>query len=60
MNDFYRGFEIERKSGIFQIIEAGRIVDDAASETAAYDRIDKILTDRRADDNAENARNYRR
>ena len=46
MNDIYRGFEVVRTNGLFQIKESGRLIDDAASETAAYDRIDKILRGR--------------
>lgn len=61
MSDLYRGFEINRMaSGIHQIFERGKLIDDAASETASYDRVDAILRERSADDKADNARNYRR
>lgn len=43
MTDIYRGFEIVRNANLFQIMERGRIIDDAASETAAYNRVDNIL-----------------
>lgn len=50
MNDFYRGFEIERmRGGIFQIRENGKLIDDASTETLAYNRIDNILKDRRCE-----------
>ena len=50
MNDFYRGFEIERmRGGIFQIRENVKLIDDASTETLAYNRIDNILKDRRCE-----------
>ena len=48
MTDIYRGFEIVRNANLFQIMERGRIIDDASSETTAHDRIDKILRNRHA------------
>lgn len=60
MPDIYRGFEVERECGVFTIRERGKLIDDAASETRAYDKIDKILLERRAEDQAETNSNHRR
>jgi hypothetical protein len=56
MPDIYRGFEVVENNGLFEIRERGKLIDDAASETAAYDRIDAILRQRRV---AEGVREYR-
>lgn len=60
MADIYRGFEVAEKCGLFQIFERGKLIDDAASETAAYDRIDAILRARRVEDQLDANSTYRR
>lgn len=39
----YRGFDIENNGAVFQIKERGKLIDDAASEEAAMNRVDKIV-----------------
>jgi hypothetical protein len=59
--DTYRGFEVARKSGIgFQIFERGKLIDDAHSESRAYDKIDALIAKRAEEDRAEAERTYRR
>lgn len=56
----YRGFDIEFNGAVWQIFERGKLIDDAATETAAEDRVNLILLERRAEDRNEITRGYGR
>ncbi len=57
---FYRGFEVIFNGASWGIWERGILIDDAATDVVAEDKINLILTRRYEEDRADDVRNYRR